>query len=125
MIPYKALNRHVIVEVKKFKKEEIKEKLKHVEGSNLILAPETDKLKDVTDTETTSQTVGKVVDMGPLANRFDDGSPMGCADSVCIGDIVHIQRYGSVRLKSSDSDEFEYWVVKDKDLLVKDIKEVV
>lgn len=122
MIPYKALNRHIIVQVKKYKKEEVQEKKKHVEGSTLILAAQIDKFDDVVDRETTSQTVGKVVDMGPLANRFDDGSPMGNEESVSIGDLVHIQRYGSVRLHSEAADEFEYWVVKDKDLLVKEIK---
>lgn len=61
-----------------------------------------------------SQTIGEVVQLGNEAYQKTDGIPW-----IKIGDSVHFQRYGAVRLASSDSDAAEeYWVINDKDILV-------
>lgn len=82
------------------------------EGSSILMA-ETHK-----EQETTSQTIGEVVQLGNMAySRKDsgcDGTPW-----VKVGDTVHFSRYGAMRINTkNDDDEFEYWVLMDKDILV-------
>lgn len=123
-LKYQPLNQKVIVKVKKFNKEEVKAKKKYVEGSSLIEMPDINQLEDVTTRETTSQTKGEIVAIGPLANKFADGSDTGAKDQFVIGDTVHFQRYGAYRLDPDNTeDKFEFWAVLDKDLLVKEVSE--
>jgi len=113
---YKVLGRRVLLKVKRFKKEE----LKHVEGSSLILAP--DKTHDDADLHTATQTVGEIIGLGELAYLNDDGSLLGGQERpVKLGDKVHFQRYGAVRLNFKEKEVDEYWVVEDKDLFAVDI----
>lgn len=113
---YRVLGRRVLLKVKKFKKEE----LQHVEGSSLILAPE--KTNDDVDSHTATQTVGEIIGLGELAFLNDDGSQLGDQPApVKLGDKVHFQRYGAVRLNFKEKDADEYWVVEDKDLFAVDL----
>ncbi len=117
---YKVLGRRVLLKVKKFNKEDAQ--VKHVEGSSLILAPE--KTKDEVDSHTATQTIGEIVGLGELAFLNDDGSQLGNQPSpVKIGDKVHFQRYGAIRLNFKDKDADEFWVVEDKDLFAVDLIE--
>ncbi len=119
---YLPLNQKVIVKVKKFKKSEVAEKKKYVAGSSMFLAPEVENLEDATTRETTSQTKGEIIALGPLANKFADGTDTGAKGQFDIGDIVHFQRYGAYRLDPENNDtDFEFWAVLDKDLLVKEV----
>ncbi len=122
---YIPLNQKVIVKVKKFNKEEIKQKKKYVEGSSLIEMPDLEVAEDVALRETTSQTKGEIIAFGPLVNKFADGTDTGAKGQFEIGDIVHFQRYGAYRLDPEIKEaEFEFWAVLDKDLLVKEMREV-
>lgn len=112
---YQVLGRRVLVKIRKFKKEDVK----HVEGSKLILAPE--KTEDDIDHKTSTQTLGEVVGLGELAFLNDDGTPLGGQPCpVKIGDKVHFQRYGAVRLNFREKGKDEFWVVEDKDLFAID-----
>ncbi len=105
---YKALGDNVLIEVEKINKN-----IKKADGTASILV-----IADTSsERETTSQTVGKLVGIGPLAFRFDDGTPHASLESVKIGDKVHFQRYGAIRLHSQKEDDVEYWVINDKGLL--------
>lgn len=102
---YKVLGRRVLLKVKKYKKDAT------FEGSS-ILMPE-----DITDGETATQTVGEIVAFGEAAWLNDDGTPLaGKVIPVKLGDIVHFQRYGAVRLNAKKHTDEEFWVVEDKDL---------
>lgn len=114
---YKVLGRRVLLKVKKFKKEDVKADLKYIEGSSLILAPEKDKLDDELDLKITGQTLGEIVAFGESAWLNDDGSRLaGKERPVEIGEKVHFQRYGAIRLNPKKHLDEEFWVVEDKDL---------
>lgn len=115
------------MKVKKFKKEEVKKNLKHVEGSKVILAPEQENMDEKVREKTVTQTVGEVVQLGEAAWKNDDGTDLaGAKPPVKVGDKVRFQRYGAFRLnpertKEEESKEtHELWVVEDKDLLAKE-----
>lgn len=109
---YKVLGRRVLVRVKKFTKES------KFEGSSLFM-PE-----DAIDQETQTQTKGEVVQLGEGAWLNDDGTELaGQRPPVNLGDIVHFQRYGAVRLNPKAHKDEEYWVVEDKDLFVIELAE--
>ena len=111
-VPYKVLNDCVLVKVDRIPEG----KDKTYEGTMIVMA-ETNKEK-----ETKSQTVGIIADIGPLVCIFDDGSPREAGKHFAVGDKVHFQRYGAICLgaKSKEADH-EYWVIKAKDLLVKEV----
>lgn len=66
--------------------------------------------------ETVNQTVGEVVELGNMAYKREDAFCNG-SDWVKVGDRIHFCRYGAMRLAHPDED-FEYWVIMDKDILV-------
>lgn len=111
-LKYKVLGRRVLLRVKKFKKDQT------FEGSNLLMPDE------LLETETTTQTIGEVVGLGELAFLNDDGSQLGGQPApIKIGDKVHFQRYGAVRLNPKKHVDEEFWIVEDKDLFAIDLIE--
>lgn len=112
---YKILGPRVLVKVKNysFSKEET------FEGTCIVM-PEMQK-----EQETTWQTKGEVVQLGPTAYKRNDSFCDG-TDWVKVGDIVHFNRYGNIRANASDKNaEYEYWVVMDKDILYIEEKETI
>lgn len=108
---YKVLGRRVLLKVVKFKKD-----AKYAGTS--ILMPE-----DKADDETATQTTGEIVGLGEAAWLNDDGTHLaGQPIPVKIGDKVHFQRYGAVRLNAKKHVDEEYWVVEDKDLFAIEAK---
>lgn len=70
----------------------------------------------VREQETAWQTEGEVMALGNTAFVRKDGFCNG--DPWCkIGDIVTFSRYGAVRTKTEDTDDFELWILMDKDIL--------
>lgn len=99
----------VLIRVKKYnaKKDET------FEGFS-ILMPE-----DMTEKETTTQTQGEVISIGECAFS---GHPFKLRekDGHCwanIGDIVKFSQYGAQRLDTKDNEDYEFWVINDKDIL--------
>lgn len=120
-IPFKPLGDKVLLKVKKFKKEEVQKTKQYVEGSSLILSAKEVSSEEV-EREITGQTRGEVIDVGPLAFCFDDGTKMASHGSVVVGDVVVFSRYGAVRLGQKDLDlDYEYWLILDKDLQAKEV----
>lgn len=108
-LKYSVQGPRILVRVKKLKVEDV-EKL---EGSIFYKANVT---SDTAASETTAQSAGEVLQLGSTAyKRKDagcDGTPW-CKE----GDKVHFSRYGAQRIGVKDSDEFEYWILNDKDVL--------
>ena len=107
---YKVLGPRILVKVKKFRKKDIEQ----FEGSILYRA---DVSSDTAMSETTNQCVGQVVELGTTAYKRKDS---GCDGTnwVEVGQTIHFSRYGAIRLASEEDDEFEFWVLMDKDPLV-------
>lgn len=82
------------------------------EKDSLIYVPD-----DIKDQETISQNIGEVVQIGGTAytNPYDK-TPED--KWVKVGDHIHFQRYGAIRLNPAKHKDCEYWVIKDKDVLV-------
>lgn len=103
----KVVGPRVLVKVKKYSSK----KDNTFEGSSIVM-PE-----DLVQQETVNQTVGEIVQLGDMAwNRKDwgcDGTPWAK-----VGDKVHFSRYGAMRINTKDDDEWEHWVLTDKDVLV-------
>lgn len=109
---YRVLGRRVLLKVIKYNKET------KIEGSMLYM-PETE-----SDAYTATQTIGEVVGLGELAFLNDDGSKLGNQEApVKLGDKVHFQRYGAVRLNPKLHKDEEYWVIEDKDMYAVDLIE--
>lgn len=117
---YKVLGPRILVKVKKFSKEEFLAKKKYIEGSSLIQAPSIKDQDDALEMEITSQTMGEVVEIGPTAKTEYKGF-----DDLKIGDIVHFQRYGAVRVGVKDHNEMEHWILCGKDVLCIETEEEV
>lgn len=66
--------------------------------------------------EQQEHTVAKIVQLGNTAytNPYDGTKETPWCK---VGDLVHISRYGAVRLKGEKADLVEYWIVNDKDIL--------
>lgn len=81
------------------------------EGTSILMA------EQVKTQETTSQSIGEVVQLGDMAYQRKDA---GCDGTpwVKVGDTVHFSRYGAMRINIKSSEEHEYWVLMDKDILV-------
>lgn len=74
------------------------------------------------DDETAHQTKAVIDQIGPNALTDPDrGLPNS---NLKVGDTVIFQRYGAERIKSTDEDVEEYWVINAKDLLVQELTEV-
>ena len=99
---YQVLGSRVLLKVKKYSEK----KDNKYEGTSILMA------ENVVETETTAQTIAEVVQLGSEAYKRDkyENKPK-------VGDRVHFQRYGAIRLNTKDSDDYEMWVINDKDVL--------
>lgn len=80
-------------------------------GSSLVM-PE-----QMLESETVSQTIGEVIELGSTAYNRGELSKPWCK----VGDKVHFQRYGAVRLAAKEEHpDTEFWVINDVDVLVVD-----
>jgi co-chaperonin GroES (HSP10) len=79
-------------------------------------------MEDTISQETSAQTIGEVVQLGTTAFKRND---IGCDGKpwVNIGDMVHFNRYGAVRINHKESEDIEYWVIMDKDLMCIEIED--
>lgn len=84
-------------------------KNKKYEGSSLYMPEE------FLDKETQYQTVGVVDQIGPAVTKTYEGF-----DDLKIGDRIHFQRYGAARVKLKEAEDFEYWIINGKDVLLID-----
>lgn len=80
------------------------------QGTSILMA------EHVREKETTFQTVGEVVQLGSTAFKRKDAYCDG-VEQCKVGDKVHFSRYGAIRLMDEQDQEFEYWVLMDKDIL--------
>lgn len=118
---YQVLGPRVLLKIKKIRMKEFLEKKKYIEGSTLIEAPEVDNRKEALELDIVTQTSGEVVGLGNEAfKKTETGVPW-----VQIGDQVRFMRYGAQRVSPEDDEDFEYWVINDKDILAKETQDNV
>lgn len=108
----KVVGPRLLVKIKKFKKDAT------YEGSSIIMAAST------LDQETINQSIGEVVQVGDEAYKNKVTCPSGTS-WVQPGDVVHFSRYGAMRINPKMDEDWEYWVLMDKDVLVIEQKEDV
>ncbi len=106
---YNVQGPRLLVRVKKFKRED----LETYEGSFFLKANVS---TDDASHETTAQSAGEVMQLGATAYKRKDAGCDGTAWCK-IGDKVHFSRYGAQRIGVKESDEFEFWILNDKDVL--------
>lgn len=106
---YSVQGPRLLVRVKKFKLEDVEK----MEGSIFYKA---NVVKDDAIAETTHQSAGEVLQLGTTAYKRKDSGCDGTAWCK-IGDKVHFSRYGAQRIGVKDSEEFEFWILNDKDVL--------
>lgn len=106
---YNVQGPRLLVRVKKFKRED----LETFEGSIFLKANVS---TDDAAHETTAQSAGEVMQLGSTAYKRKDA---GCDGTpwVKVGDKIHFSRYGAQRIGVKDSEEFEFWILQDKDVL--------
>ena len=105
----KVVGPRILVQVKKFKEEDIK-----TFEDSIILKADTG--KEQQNYEAVNQTIGEVVQLGNMAYKRKDA---GCDGTswVKVGDKVHFSRHGAQRIGTKDDDDFEHWILMDKDIL--------
>lgn len=106
---YRVQGPRLLVQVKKFNLDDVEK----IEGSIFVRANVT---SDIAASETTNQSAGEVLELGSTAYKRKDS---GCDGTPwCkVGDKVHFSRYGAQRIGVKDSEDFEYWILNDKDVL--------
>jgi co-chaperonin GroES (HSP10) len=102
-----VVGNRVLVRVKKYSVK----KDSTFEGTS-ILMPE-----DKSDWETANQTIGEIVQVGNDAYKSKSLCPSG-EPWVKPGDKIHFSRYGAMRINTKSSEDYEYWVLMDRDILV-------
>lgn len=110
MLKMKVKGPRILLKVKK-----VEEKT----SGGIILTEET------RDKETTNQTEGEVIGIGDTAYKRKDAYCNG--ELWCeVGDKVIFSKYGASRIANtyvSKEDEFEYWILMDKDVMLVKTKE--
>lgn len=116
---YQVLGPRILLKVNKIKEKDL-ENLEREDGTrSILIAPQT--TKDDIDIKTTSQTLATVEQIGSEAlTNPDYGLPNV---DLKVGDKVHFQKYGAVRLDIKKHKDHEFWVINAKDLLVKETDE--
>lgn len=110
MKPCKVIGPRVLVKVKKFKKEDVEK----IEGS-IFYRPDAD--SKAADMQTVNQCTGEIVLVGHTAFKRTDAYCDG-SEVVKIGDKVHFARHGALQMRSLDTEEHEYWLMMDKDIVL-------